>query len=884
MGEPSQGLFSGVFSLISREVGSFVTNATGGVISVNTGHNHQQQRQRHKKRAKKEEKRKSIQNVSLSSKVTMPGSLFPRSPSMAPTLNGDFRDAEEDYPGPSKRARPLHQDPYATRYSSPASTCFYDAASSLPSSSPRGKGKQRAVEVLEEERFSDVDEDALAMPPPPVPPSRKGKERARDEAAINDWMRGKERELREEQDRLERDRDKVTDEERERDKDRIKMLEEEVRKLREELSKRPTSLLYTMPPTTSNPSHQPPPPPPPPPPPMGVFIRAPTTPTTHPQVLFASARASLKHAGTPTEAPINPAYSLGVSGGRRTGKPTVGLQPDKMADFLKEMKTVRLRKVGIPGKEDRSTSSSLRDGDGERGEFSFSLSSSTARRDSGASDNADNSSWQRDTNHILHGISRSKGKITELSSDGSTGKKRKRGEDSEFTHRSTSIHPEPSSRSHNSSFASTASVSTNSCSSRTPSIESQSQQVIQSSSNPTANETALSLSLPRQGALSTSSPPLLPPRSKSPSTSVRRTSSLSAQSEREPNSSTYQIYTLPSGTSGPSRAWAPSAVFPAPYPPPPPNETPSLCSDLPEGSTSIDGDELDDGEEDGYNHGVPVPHVVVSDSPETLGTGNGIGRRRREIHDIDVDMEEVVNENMRYGGRRNEKRLRLSLQHPSTSGESSTSPSSPTHLRSLPSHAPLRFSTPAASQTQTQSTKSKNSSTSVSAAFAKRLPVSPMPVTPSSQRPRPPASGRGRPQARGQYASDLVVAVPLHDGHGSDHGSGAPRAQSESKSRSRPPTPHVKRTASVRGDSEGERGKSSSRETDADYIKQEDDDTSEDPLSLAGDTSAESLSLSHSQSQSESHSRLDLSRDSIRSLPSRIPVAKKNGKGGSVGV
>ena len=65
-------------------------------------------------------------------------------------------------------------------------------------------------------------------------------------------------------------------------------------------------------------------------------MRAPTTPVANPQALFASARASLKHAGTPTEAPINPAYSLGVSGGRRAGKPTVGLQPDKMADFLKE--------------------------------------------------------------------------------------------------------------------------------------------------------------------------------------------------------------------------------------------------------------------------------------------------------------------------------------------------------------------------------------------------------------------------------------------------------------------------------------------------------------------------------------------------------------------
>lgn len=61
--------------------------------------------------------------------------------------------------------------------------------------------------------------------------------------------------------------------------------------------------------------------------------------TTSESQLFAAARASLKQAPTPVETPINPLI------GRRAGQPTVGLAADKMAAFLNEMKTVRLRKV-----------------------------------------------------------------------------------------------------------------------------------------------------------------------------------------------------------------------------------------------------------------------------------------------------------------------------------------------------------------------------------------------------------------------------------------------------------------------------------------------------------------------------------------------------------
>jgi hypothetical protein len=79
--------------------------------------------------------------------------------------------------------------------------------------------------------------------------------------------------------------------------------------------------------------------------------------------LFSSARASLKQAPVPVENPINPLI------GRRAGQPTVGLAADKMAAFLNEMKTVRLRKVSerssganptLPPSEPFSVQSALR--------------------------------------------------------------------------------------------------------------------------------------------------------------------------------------------------------------------------------------------------------------------------------------------------------------------------------------------------------------------------------------------------------------------------------------------------------------------------------------------------------------------------------------------
>lgn len=60
--------------------------------------------------------------------------------------------------------------------------------------------------------------------------------------------------------------------------------------------------------------------------------------------MFSDVRASLKHAGTPVEKPINPAAYGGVP--VRKGQPTINLGADKMAAFLSELKTHRLRKVG----------------------------------------------------------------------------------------------------------------------------------------------------------------------------------------------------------------------------------------------------------------------------------------------------------------------------------------------------------------------------------------------------------------------------------------------------------------------------------------------------------------------------------------------------------
>lgn len=142
-----------------------------------------------------------------------------------------------------------------------------------------------------------------------------------------------------------------SDEERMQDKEKIRILEEEVKRLRDQLSLKRDNMSSLIPP--------PPPPPPPPLPPARIKStcdRVPLDPSEA-SSLIASARASLKRAPAPVEASINPSRST-----KRQGLPTVGIPPDKMAAFLNEMKSVRLRKIanrpvsGVDSSADSSTS------------------------------------------------------------------------------------------------------------------------------------------------------------------------------------------------------------------------------------------------------------------------------------------------------------------------------------------------------------------------------------------------------------------------------------------------------------------------------------------------------------------------------------------------
>ncbi|EGN99046.1 hypothetical protein SERLA73DRAFT_181829 [Serpula lacrymans var. lacrymans S7.3] len=98
------------------------------------------------------------------------------------------------------------------------------------------------------------------------------------------------------------------------------MLEDEVKRLKEELSKR--SIVRPSPdPHSLMPA--PPPPPPPLPPPLPVRISTTQLGSiSDAGSMFLSARAALRQAGPPAEAPIN-APSLGRA--KRQGQPTVNL-------------------------------------------------------------------------------------------------------------------------------------------------------------------------------------------------------------------------------------------------------------------------------------------------------------------------------------------------------------------------------------------------------------------------------------------------------------------------------------------------------------------------------------------------------------------------------
>ncbi|KAJ3744265.1 hypothetical protein DFH05DRAFT_1494525 [Lentinula detonsa] len=407
------GLFSGVLNYVTAEVGSFITNATGGVITVNSGvpssrvkhaRYDLEMRRRKKKRTRdwtNSVERESTLDRPLSSseissrqsvstphdaetsiqkrqpnrhlKTTMPGSLFPRSPSLMPSEAGhrhkngveedegrhvswNFGLDDENQPGSSTVYVPSMQPSPQSPFRPPLVPSVKDAVakfyagpdidpSLLLPSPPRRKGKIREVVDV------DFDDDSWPMSPPRNP----GRGPSDGDTTREIHVKGKERELSEaieehkrKEARWERDRDKETvagedDFMREKtgDKERIRNLEEEIERLKEELRKRP-AVGSTFPP-----------PPPPPPPPLAVSIAAPSalniSDATAP---FAHVRAALKHAPTPKEAPINPP--------RRGGQPTVGVTADKMAAFLNEMKTVRLRKVGSQSSLGKSTSDTSR--------------------------------------------------------------------------------------------------------------------------------------------------------------------------------------------------------------------------------------------------------------------------------------------------------------------------------------------------------------------------------------------------------------------------------------------------------------------------------------------------------------------------------------------
>ncbi|KAF5381994.1 hypothetical protein D9615_004205 [Tricholomella constricta] len=264
--------------------------------------------------------------------ASMPGSLFPRSPSLVPEDDRHVR--------------------FKLKMSSPPSPFSNDDGRAGPSRCQRTTSSVEAAV----DHIGDDDADPSVLLPSPTAMKAtklkrrdKGKGRAVD---VDAWeantsgdfrVKGKKRELaaakadqrkcetRSEEDRLDED---DVEWETGGDKERIRMLEEEIARLKEELSKRPR--LHTA--ANLRPPPTPPPPPPPPPPMIPGSSRIPIA--GDPGTLFASARAALKHAPPPIEAPINSQLPT-----RRKGKPAIGIAPDKMAAFLKEMKTVRLRKV-----------------------------------------------------------------------------------------------------------------------------------------------------------------------------------------------------------------------------------------------------------------------------------------------------------------------------------------------------------------------------------------------------------------------------------------------------------------------------------------------------------------------------------------------------------
>ncbi|KAG2110984.1 uncharacterized protein F5147DRAFT_110780 [Suillus discolor] len=356
------GILSNVFSFVSREIGEFMINATGQSGSFPPSPRHTSRSRGRKVRPRPQDDTPlpsshsgtTYPQLHKKPSITMPGSLFPRSDSPQPdsvlrtpqsTLDVDAQDLE---PGPSPwRTRPI--------------ASVHDAVQRFTASG----GEERDFSLLVVSSPTgpvDPESSGAVLETPHLPlggVSQKGKEHAVDDgdedlAFILDHHPV--------QDKVKQDRDK----------ERIRMLEEEVRMLKEELSRRRRSptpqIIHTQAPIP------PPPPPPPLPPPPGVRIPLPPS-LGESKALFASARAALRPTDAGTTGSTN---DLARSASGKVRQPTVNVPSDKMAAFLNEMRTVRLRKVGsAPGPGPEGLSRSVSDRPGPSG-LSRSVSSSAA--------------------------------------------------------------------------------------------------------------------------------------------------------------------------------------------------------------------------------------------------------------------------------------------------------------------------------------------------------------------------------------------------------------------------------------------------------------------------------------------------------------------------
>ncbi|KAF7789746.1 hypothetical protein EIP86_000692 [Pleurotus ostreatoroseus] len=343
--------------------------------------------------------------------TTMPGSLFPRSASLEPDPTPAFARVKGTRPqmryAPNARS-PLYQtietiveqgetsqridtvvanspgssaNPFLVRddaqdgpptpkgivSTSYAAARFLNERHPTPRSSPSPMAAltpeaPSVYEDVDEDVDEDEDDQQIRVS------ISKGKERAHDESyefphaetSQEIRIRGKEDELqqaRDDQYRKEQELDPDTTlalEEHERDKERIKFLEAEVMRLRDELwherSQGNISSSFIPPP--------PPPPPPPPVPPPKRTIIPPITVSSirkksNPYSKFTteaflqSARAALRKLDPPVEAPINSVTALPRASMRRKSiaQPTVNVPTEKMADFLEEVRSAKLKKV-----------------------------------------------------------------------------------------------------------------------------------------------------------------------------------------------------------------------------------------------------------------------------------------------------------------------------------------------------------------------------------------------------------------------------------------------------------------------------------------------------------------------------------------------------------